>query len=272
MSWPTFETLQLARDGPVTWLRFNRPARLNALIEQSFDELGKALCVVRDDAVTRVLVLTGNGRGFCSGSDVEGLRDRFGWSAPQQMKRFDEMGRHVVLALYHLPVPTIAAINGPAAGGGLSLALACDIRVASEAAAIRFGYTAIGLIPDLGATYFLPRVIGLSRSCRLLWTNARLTATEALGTGLVDEVTPASEFPARVATLAASIAAAPALAVRLGRAALRGAADATLEQALDGEAVAQSVCLQSGDHRERVSAFLARRGSTARGPAAMRAE
>ncbi len=264
MSWPTFNTLQLQRDGPATWLRLNRPARLNALTEESFAELGAAVSAIAADADTRVLVVTGNGRGFCAGSDVDALRERFGWTAAQQLERFARMNREVVLGLYELPVPTIAAVNGPASGGGLSLALACDIRVGADAATIRCGYTAMGLIPDLGATYFLPRAIGLSRTCRLLWTNSELTAADALALGLLDEMVPASELAAHVAALAAHIAAAPPLAVRLGRAALRAAASGTLAAALDAEGVAQSICLQSADHRDRVQAFLRRRAANAR--------
>jgi 2-(1,2-epoxy-1,2-dihydrophenyl)acetyl-CoA isomerase len=272
MSWPTFQTLQLERDGAATWLRLDRAARLNALTEESFRELGAALRAVAADAETRVLVLTGSGRGFCAGSDVEGLEERLGWSVPRQLERFERMGRDVVQGLYDLAIPTVAAINGSASGGGLSLALACDMRVASDEATIRFGYTAIGLIPDLGATYFLPRVIGPSRACHLLWTNARLTAAQALAIGLVDDVAPASEFSARVATLAAHIAAAPQLAVRLGRAALRAASQGSLADALEAEGLAQSLCLQSADHRERVRAFLDQHAAAGGRRSAMHAE
>ncbi len=272
MSGPAFHTLQLERDGAVTWLRLNRPARLNALTEESFDELAAAFRTVRAAAQTRVLVVTGNGRGFCAGSDVEGLQARFGWSAPQQLERFERMGREVVLGLYDLAIPTIAAINGPASGGGLSLALACDMRVASDVATIKCGYTAMGLIPDLGATYFLPRAIGMSRACRLLWTNSRLSASEALAIGLIDEVTPASELTAHVAALAAGIAAAPQLAVRLGRAVMRAGSHAALADALEAEGLAQSACLQSADHHDRVHAFVQQHRSAVERHLAMKAE
>ena len=261
MSAPGFRTLELVRDGAVTWLRLDRPARLNALTEETFAELAAALSTVDADPDVRVLVLTGNGRGFCSGSDVEGLAERLGCSAAEQVERLARIGREVVLALHGLPVPTIAAVNGAAAGGGLSLALACDLRIASADAGIALGYTAVGLIPDLGATYFLPRLLGLSRSCHLLWRNARLTAAEALAAGLVDEVAPAGEFHARTAALAAQVAAAPRLAVRLGRIALRRGCEGGLAAALEVEAVAQSLCLQSADHRDGVRAFLERRAS-----------
>ena len=261
MSVPAFQTLELEHDGAVTWLRLNRPARLNALTEESFGELAMALEAIGADAAARVLVLTGNGRGFCAGSDIEGLQERMDWSAPRQLERFERMGREVVQALHDLAIPTIAAINGAASGGGLSLALACDLRVASDAAVIKCGYTAVGLIPDLGATYFLPRVIGMSRACRLLWTNPQLTAAEALAIGLVDEVAAARELGSRVMTLATGIAAAPPLAIRLGRAALRAAAEGPLADALDAEGLAQSVCLQSAEHHDLVRAFLSRRSA-----------
>lgn len=261
MSWPTFQTLQLEREGAVTWLRLNRPARLNALTEESFSELAAALHAVDADGDTRAMVLTGTGRGFCSGSDVEGMRERLGYSATQQRTRLERLGRDVVLRLHRLRVPTVAAINGPASGGGLSLALACDMRIAADEATIGVGYTAVGLIPDLGATYFLPSIIGVSRACHLLWTNALLTAPQALAIGLVDGVVPAGEFAARTSALAAQIAAAPPLAVRLGRQALRRASRLELEEALDVEAVAQSVCLQSLDHHEGVRMFLERSAS-----------
>lgn len=272
MSWPAFATLQLEGDGAVVWLRLNRPARLNALTEESFADLGAALAAVTAGGAARVLIVTGNGRGFCAGSDVDALRDRFGWTAAEQLERFERMGREVVRGLYDLAIPTIAAVNGPASGGGLSLALACDIRVASDAAMVRFGYTAMGLIPDLGATFFLPRVIGRSRACRLLWTNAEVSAAEALSVGLVDEVVPAHELGRRVAALAADIASAPVAAVRLGRAALRAGCDGTLAEALDAEAAAQSLCLGSAEHRDRVEAFLRRRGVAGGGATGMRAD
>lgn len=266
MSWPVFQTLELERDGAVTWLRLNRPARLNALTEESFAELAAALRAVKADADTHVLVLTGSGRGFCSGSDVSELHARLEWSAPRQVERLRGLGREIVLGLHGLSVPSIAAINGPASGGGLSLALACDLRVASEEATLNFGFTAVGLIPDLGATYHLPRLLGMSRACHLLWTNARLTAPQALAAGLVDEVAPAGELDTRTAALAAQIAAAPQLAVRLGRLAMRWAKQGGLEEALEAEAVAQSLCLQSSDHREGVRVFLERRPSIAAEP------
>ncbi len=264
MRWPAFQTLELESAGAVTWLRLNRPARLNALTEESFGDLAAAWRAVAADAETRVLVLTGKGRGFCAGSDVDGLQERTGWSAVRQRTRFDRLGRDVVLGLYNLGLPTIACINGPVSGGGLSLALACDIRMASEEAVFAFGWTGVGLVPDLGATYFLPRVIGLSQAYRLLWTNARRSASEALALGLVDEILAPDVLAERVAALAAQIAAAPQLAVRLGRTALRAASHATLAEALETEAAVQSLCLQSADHRDTVQAFRRRRGGDAR--------
>lgn len=261
MSEAAFHTLQLERDGSVTWLRLNRPERLNALTEESCAELAEALRAVEADAGARVLVLTGCGRGFCAGSDVDGMRDRLEWSAARQLERFERLGREIVLPLHRLRIPTLAAINGPASGGGLSLALACDVCLAVEDATIGFGFTGVGLIPDLGATYFLPRRIGLSRACALVWSNARLTARQAFEIGLVDEVVPAAQFEARVRTLAATIAAAPELAVRLGRMAMRSAVEGSLEEALEAETRAQNLCLRSQDHRERVLAFLRDRSS-----------
>ncbi len=259
MSSPTYQSLELERDGPVTWLRLARPARLNALTEELFGELAAALREIDADGATRAVVLTGKGRGFCAGSDVAGLEERFSCTAAEQLDRLTRLGRDVVLALHGLAVPTIAAVNGAAAGGGLSLALACDVRLASEQASFTFAYGAIGLVPDLGASYFLPRVLGLSRAHRLLWTNARLSATDALAAGLVDEVVAVGELAPRAADLATRVAAAPQLALRLGRIALRRGGEGGLEEALDAEAIAQSICLQSTEHREAVRAFAARR-------------
>ncbi|MBI4514313.1 MAG: enoyl-CoA hydratase/isomerase family protein [Deltaproteobacteria bacterium] len=258
MSWPAFSTLELERDGAVTWLRLNRPARFNALTEEGCAELGAAIRVLAADADTRVLVLTGNGRGFCAGADVAGLEERLSWGLTRQIGRFERMAREIVLGLHELSVPTIAAINGAASGGGLSLALACDLRVIAADATITFGFTGVGLIPDLGATYFLPRLIGLPQACRLLWTNRRLSAEQALAVGLVDEISAAGELAGQVTALARQIAAAPQLAVRLGRAAMRAALHGTLAEALDTEGLAQSLCLQSADHQQRVRAFLQR--------------
>ncbi len=266
MRWPSFRTLELESDGPITWLRLNRPERLNALTEESFAELGAALRAVAGDPETHVAVLTGNGRGFCAGSDLEGLESRFEWTAADQWARFQRLGKEVVLGLHELPVPTLAAINGPVSGGGLSLALACDIRIAAAAATFSTAFAGVGLIPDLGATYFLPRAIGLGRAFRLVWTNERLLAGDALKLGLVDEVVAASELEGRVRALAAQIASAPQTAVRLARAALRAGCHARLADALDAEAAAQSACLQSAEHRERVRELLAQRSTPAATP------
>jgi len=251
--------VEVARDGAVQTITLNRPDKLNAFTLGVHEELQAALEAARDPAV-RTVVITGAGRGFSAGQDL---------TAFGQAGDVAEMLRatyHVnVMAIRSLEKPVIAAVNGVCAGAGLSLACACDIRLASDAAFFVPGFVGIGLIPDSGGTYFIQRLLGTPRAFEWMTSNRRLTAAEAHAWRLVDEVVDADSFAARVAERAADLAAAPTRAIALTKRLFDDAATSTLEQQLEREAQAQAEATQTDDFREGVAAFGEKRAPEFRG-------
>jgi len=241
--------VEVARDGAVQTITLNRPDKLNAFTRALHGELRAALEEARDPAV-RAVVITGAGRGFSAGQDL-GAFGEAGDVAAMLRATY-----HVnVLAIRALEKPVIAAVNGVCAGAGLSLACACDIRIASDVAFFVPGFVGIGLIPDSGGTYFIQRLLGTPRAFEWMTSNRRLTAAEAQAWGLVSEVVEAAAFPGRVAELAAGLAAAPTRAIALTKRLYDEAATATLEEQLEREAEAQAEAAQTDDFREGVAAF-----------------
>ena len=241
--------VEVGRDGGVQTITLNRPDKLNAFTRGVHEELGAALEEARDPAV-RAVVITGAGRGFSAGQDL-GAFGEAGDVAAMLRTTY-----HVnVLAIRSLEKPVIAAVNGVCAGAGLSLACACDIRLASDAAFFVPGFVGIGLIPDSGGTYFLQRLLGTARAFEWMTSNRRLTAAEAHAWGLVSEVVEADSFPARMAERAAELAAGPTRAVALTKRLYDEAATSTLEEQLEREAEAQAGAAQTADFREGVAAF-----------------
>lgn len=197
--------VEIEHDGSVAVLRFNRPEVLNAIDQAMWTALFDALRTVADDASVRVCLLTGNGRGFCSGADLRetAWRDE----APNESRaRIDGRNQQVARELIGLSVPVIACINGYALGGGLEIALAADIRIASRDAKLGFPEAAIGRFVTGGASLLLPRTVGLSRAKRLLYTSEHIDAEYALAIGLVDEVTESDDLMPRALSLAGQIA------------------------------------------------------------------
>src|SRR5438876_1039760 len=202
------------RDGVAT-ITLNNPEKLNAFTGDMREHMGAALDQVAADPSVRVLMITGAGRAFCAGGDVKhmvGLKQR--GTGFEAMLPLLEAGRATVLRIDALPFPTIAAVNGPAAGGGMSLALACDLRIASDQATFCEAFTRIGLHVDWGGSYFLPRMVGLAKSLELCWLADVVDAGEALRVGLVNRVVPHAAFRDEVQALAARLAAAPQTSVR----------------------------------------------------------
>jgi len=243
-----------SREGSVLTFTLNRPEVLNALDGALHDALGAALAEAADPAV-RALVVTGAGRGFCVGQDLSEFRA----GAPDVAERLRERFNRHVLALRSLEKPVLAAVNGVAAGAGLSLALACDVRIASDTASFVPAFIGVGLVPDTGGTWLAPRLLGPARAFEWLTTNRRLTAAEAQQWGLVSEVVPAEELAARAADLAQLFAAMPTRAVWQTKRLLDHAATAALEQQLELEAVTQAELVRTPDFAEGVSAFLEKR-------------
>jgi 2-(1,2-epoxy-1,2-dihydrophenyl)acetyl-CoA isomerase len=251
--------VEVARDGAVLTITLNRPDKLNAFTVGVHEELQAALEEARDPAV-RAVVITGAGRGFSAGQDL----NEFGEAG--DIASMLRATYHVdVLAIRSLEKPVIAAVNGVCAGAGLSLACACDIRLASDAAFFVPGFVGIGLIPDSGGTYFIQGLLGTARAFEWMTSNRRLTAAEAHAWGLVSEVIEADSFATRVAEHAAGLAAAPTRAIALTKRLYGEAAVSTLEEQLEREAEAQAEAAQSEDFREGVAAFGEKRAPEFRG-------
>jgi 2-(1,2-epoxy-1,2-dihydrophenyl)acetyl-CoA isomerase len=241
--------VEVERDGSVQTITLNRPDKLNAFTRTLHEELHAALEEARDSAV-RAVVITGAGRGFSAGQDLTAFGET-GDVASMLRATY-----HVnVMAIRSLEKPVLAAVNGVCAGAGLSLACACDIRLASDAAFFVPGFVGIGLIPDSGGTYFLQRLLGTARAFEWMTSNRRLTAAEAHAWGIVSEVVEADAFAARVVERAAELAAAPTRAIALTKRLYDEAASSTLEEQLEREAAAQAEAAKTDDFREGVAAF-----------------
>ncbi|MFB3104633.1 MAG: enoyl-CoA hydratase/isomerase family protein, partial [Pseudomonadales bacterium] len=224
----------------VATITLNRPERLNALSHQLRLDLKNALEVADTSNEVRAIIITGAGRGFCSGGDVKAMNEanESGTAGPLNDK-IAPVRDQVVLAMRDASKPVIAAVNGPAAGAGMNIALACDIRVASDTA--RFGQTFSrrGLHPDWGGTYFLPRIVGMAKACELIWSGKMIDAEEALHLGIVSEVTEPGVLLETAQALALSFAAGPPIAIRLAKRAMYRAMDSSLREALEFETYAQ---------------------------------
>lgn len=244
----------------VATITLNRPERLNALSQQLRLDLKNALEVADTSNEVRAIIITGAGRGFCSGGDVKAMNEanESGTAGPLNDK-IAPVRDQVVLAMRNSDKPVIAAVNGPAAGAGMNIALACDIRVASDTA--RFGQTFSrrGLHPDWGGTYFLPRIVGMAKACELIWSGKMIDAEEALHLGIVSEVTEPGVLLETAQALALSFAAGPPIAIRLAKRAMYRAMDSSLREALEFETYAQNICRDTEDAKEGIRAFVEKR-------------
>jgi 2-(1,2-epoxy-1,2-dihydrophenyl)acetyl-CoA isomerase len=243
-----------SRDGAVLTITLNRPEVYNAFNRELHAALHEALHEAKDAAV-RCVVVTGAGKGFCAGQDLK----EFGAVSDSIRNALEATYHPNVRLLRSLEKPVLAAINGPAAGAGLSFACACDIRVASAAASFVPGFVGIGLVPDSGGTWFVHRLLGFARAFDWMSANTRLSAAEALEWGLVSDVVPAESFEDRVAELATEWAARPTLAIGRTKQLFEHAFAASLEAQLALEAELQQASVATADFREGVNAFLEKR-------------
>jgi 2-(1,2-epoxy-1,2-dihydrophenyl)acetyl-CoA isomerase len=252
-------TLRIDDSGAVRTLTLDRPDRLNAFDAALHAALRDALSAAAAEEAVKVVVLTGSGRAFSSGQDLtENLpRDEAG--------RIDLKGplerdyNPLVLALHRFPKPTIAALNGPAVGASTNIALACDIVLAARSASLQQAFVRIGLIPDAGGTWLLPRIIGAKRALALMMTGEPVAAQDALALGLVHRVYEDADFAASVGEFALTLAQGPMLALRLIKEAVRQSLDNDLEAQLMLEERLQCEAGRSADFEEGVSAFRAKR-------------
>ena len=256
----SYESLIYETKDHVATLTLNRPERLNALGGTLREDLTDALTHATDDSDVRVIVITGAGKGFCAGGDVKAMQDAnvAGRTRPL-IERVAPSRDRTVLLMRDSPKPLIAAVNGAAAGAGMNLALACDIRLASSAAKFSQAFVRRGLHPDWGGTYFLPRVVGMAKAAELIFTGEMIDAAEAHRLGIVSAVYPPEELMARARELADKIAAGPPIAIRLARRALFHNQETDLRGALEFETFAQNVCQETEDSREGIRAFVEKR-------------
>ena len=246
--------VETSRDGAVLTITLNRPDVLNAFNHAMHRALAAALKDARDPEV-RAVVITGAGRGFCVGQDLTEFRE-----APGDIGERLRASYHPnILAIRALEKPVIAAVNGPAAGAGLSFACACDIRVAADGATFVPAFINIGLVPDSGGTYFVARLLGPARAFEWMSSGRRLTAAEAHAWGLVSEVVEADTLAAHTADLAARLAALPTRGVGMTKRLYDRAWHSTLDEQLELEAQLQTAATQTEDFREGVAAFLEKR-------------
>ena len=253
-----FQTIQYSVTDGVARLTLNRPERLNSFNGEMHAELRTALARVAGDG-GRVLVLTGAGRGFCAGQDLGERRVAPGEAPADLGESIERNYKPLILTLRSLPMPVIAAVNGVAAGAGASLALACDLVIAARSASFVQAFCRLGLVPDSGATWFLPRLAGNARALGLAMLGERLGAADAAQWGLIWRCVEDAEFPAAVDRLAAELAAAPTLGIVRTREAILGSWQRSLAEQLDVERDLQRELGHTADYAEGVAAFTGKR-------------
>lgn len=249
-------TIRVETDGPVATIVLDRPEALNALTIPLKRELLRALREAERDPSIRAVVLTGAGRAFCAGQD---LRERLERDATPLDVEIRERYAPLVRQLVAMPKPVVAAVNGVAAGAGASLAFACDLRIAADDARFVLAFGRIGLVPDSGATWLLPRLVGLGRATELALLPDPVGAEEALRIGLVNRVVPADRLLAEARELARRLAEGAPRAIALTKRALARGLETGLDAALEYEAALQGVAGRTADHAEGIAAFVEKR-------------
>jgi enoyl-CoA hydratase/carnithine racemase len=262
----SWEHFRYQETGGVATVTFGRPERLNALTFEVYADLRDLLAELPRHEGVRVLVITGEGRGFCSGGDVRDIIGALRAMGPGELLDFTRMTGAVVQRLRELPLPVIAAVNGVAAGAGAVIALAADFRIMARSASLAFLFTKVGLAgADMGSAYLLPRLVGLARATELLLLGDRLDAERAASLGLASRVVEDQGLAEATAALAGRLAGGPALAYAATKALLSRELDMGLSSAIELEAMTQALLLRSEDHAEFYAAFTEGRSPTWRG-------
>ena len=263
----TFTDIRYETGDGIARLTLNKPEKLNALSWGSWSEIENAIALANADDDVRCVVITGEGRGFSAGTDLTGQGEESDWAKrPHEGRPGRTRSRYLGTAdVYHCKKPTIAAVNGAAVGAGFSLALACDIRIASESARFSAIFTKRAIVADTGSTWFLPRLIGPAKALEMMYTGRIVGAAEALSMGLVNEVIAPDRLAERVTELASEIARGPALAIELDKTLIQTAMDRTLEEQIEREQFLQSYTNGSEDAREGRMSFLEKREPIFRG-------
>ncbi len=261
-----FQTIELVKENYLATLTLNRPEKRNAINRQMMEELAEALSNISEDDSIRVLIITGAGKAFCAGADVDlmpggGDVKELGEQSVEKLRRsfIFKSAKKIILSLHQMEKPTIAMINGVCVGAGFDLALACDLRTASENAKFMCGFVKIGLFPGFGAAWLYPRVMGLGKAFELLFTGDILEAREAKEIGMVNKLAAAEELKNVTMSLARKIADGPPIAIRLMKSQVYKGLQTDLATALDEAAFCESITLASKDHLEGITAFREKR-------------
>lgn len=250
----------------IAMLTMNRPESLNALSGEMMEAMSEAVPRLAEDPEVKVIVLTGAGRGFCAGGDVKGMASRNASSGentkPLTMEdraRGLRKGMEVSRILYQCSKPTIAMMRGPAAGAGLSLGLACDMRIASETIRLTTAFVNVGASGDYGGSYFLTKLVGGAKARELYFTGRKIDGTEAASLGIVNHLVPDDQLEAKTMELAQQIASGPTIALQYMKQNLNAAETGTLEQVFDMEAMSMTRTMMTEDHKEAARAFVEKR-------------
>ena len=252
--------LDIDPETAVARITLNRPERLNALTFEVYDELGNTFRALDTEPEVRAIVITGAGRGFCTGGDVEDIIGALFERDFEGLLEFTRMTCDLIAAIRQCRQPVVAALNGTVAGAGAVIATACDVRIAAESARIAYLFTRVGLSgADMGAAWLLPRIVGLGRATELLMSGAFIDAAEAHRIGLYNRVVPDGEALAQATEFAEELANGPSFALQVTKEALNSEAHMGLEDALEAEARAQAACMLNPNFREAYDAFVEKR-------------
>ena len=254
-----YEHIQISTADCIQTITLNRPDRLNAFIGHMRRDLAEALEHAGSDRSVRVVVITGAGRAFCAGGDIAFMAELMQRRNAEEFSRILGAGRRVILAIRQMTKPVIAAINGPASGAGCNLALACDLRIASTNATFSQSFAKVGLHPDWGGTYFLPRLVTPNKACEMFFLGESIDAEEAMRLGIVNQVVAPEDLETATLELAQRLRAAPPIALAAAKHAVYMSQAAELEEMLRYETEAQLRCFESDDAHEGVQAFLEKR-------------
>jgi 2-(1,2-epoxy-1,2-dihydrophenyl)acetyl-CoA isomerase len=254
-----YEHILVSEADNVVTITLNRPDKLNAFIGHMRRDLAEALEHAGSDRSVRVVVITGAGRAFCAGGDIGFMAELMQRRDAEEFARILGAGRRVITAIRQMTKPVIASINGPASGAGCNLAFACDLRIASNTATFSQSFAKVGLHPDWGGTYFLPRLVTPNKACEMFFLGEAIDAAEAARLGIVNQVVAPEELESATLHLAERLRAAPPIALAAAKQAVYTSEGADLEEMLRYETEAQLRCFESDDGHEGVRAFLEKR-------------
>jgi 2-(1,2-epoxy-1,2-dihydrophenyl)acetyl-CoA isomerase len=260
-----YQTILLSAPAPIVTLKLNRPEKLNAFGGRMREEILDVFGTIAADDRIRVVIVTGEGRGFSAGGDIEHLKHLRDNKDEDGFRSLLTQGREITRTIRSLSKPVIAAVNGPCAGAGLSFALACDIRVASNLASFGPSFALIGLHPDWGGSWFLPNLLGTAKACELIFTGSMISAEEAEKIGLVNRLVQHDQLTQTVIEMAEKMVKNPARVLRLAKESIYRNIASDLETAYARENEVQMECFYSDDFLERITAFLERRQSRSKG-------